>query len=245
MVEDVILNAKNMTMRFGGLTAVSDVSIYLKKGEILGLIGANGAGKTTFFNMISGVLLPSEGVIEYKGESITKPRAHQMAKLGIGRTYQICQPFSTMSVLENAMVGAFLRTSSVTAAREKALEVLKTIGLYERRNVPGAELTLPERKRMEVARALATDPDVLLLDEVMAGLNPTECESTIEMVRSIRDSGISIIIIEHVMRAIMNLSDRIYVLNQGKIIAEGTPTEIVSHPEVIESYLGAKKHAKH
>ena len=243
-MSEIILNAKNMTMRFGGLTAVSDVSIHLNKKEILGLIGANGAGKTTFFNMISGTLTPSEGTIEYKGETITRPKAHHMAKLGIGRTYQICQPFLNMSVLNNTMVGAFLRTSSVPKAREKSLEVLRQIGLYEKRDTAGGNLTLPERKRMEVARARATDPDVLLLDEVMAGLNPTECEETIEMIRGIRDGGMSIIIIEHVMKAIMNLSDRIYVLDQGKIMAEGTPQEISRHPDVIRSYLGEKRHAQ-
>ena len=147
-MSEIILNAKNMTMRFGGLTAVSDVSIHLNKKEILGLIGANGAGKTTFFNMISGTLTPSEGTIEYKGETITRPKAHHMAKLGIGRTYQICQPFLNMSVLNNTMVGAFLRTSSVPKAREKSLEVLRQIGLYEKRDTAGGNLTLPERKRM-------------------------------------------------------------------------------------------------
>lgn len=244
-MSDIILAADHMTMRFGGLTAVDDVSISLNSGEILGLIGANGAGKTTFFNMISGVLKPSEGTIRFCGKTITKPEAHLMAKMGIGRTYQICQPFTTMTVLENTMVGALLHTSNVDKARKKAGEVLEQIGLADKMSIPGMSLTLPERKRMEVARALATDPKVLLLDEVMAGLNPTECENVIAMIRGINARGVSIIIIEHVMRAIMNLSDRIYVLNQGKLIAEGTPREITENPAVIKSYLGESKHAQH
>ena len=241
-----ILVAKNMTMRFGGLIAINDVSIHLKKGEILGLIGANGAGKTTLFNMMSGVLTPTAGVIEFKGRSIKNPKAHQMARLGIGRTYQICQPFINMTVIENTMVGALLRYPNTGKARKKAQEMLDLVGIGEKCNAQGHDLTLPELKRMEVARALATEPTVLLLDEVMAGLNPRECERVIQMVRSIRDTaGISIIIIEHVMRAIMNLSDRIYVLNQGLLIAEGSPLEISKDPEVIKSYLGESKHAQH
>jgi ABC-type branched-subunit amino acid transport system ATPase component len=243
MAEDIII-AKNMTMRFGGLTAINDVSIHLKRGEILGLIGANGAGKTTLFNMISGILTPTAGVLEFQSKSLKKPKSHEMAKLGIGRTYQICQPFTNMTVLENTMVGALLRTSSTDIARRKSLEILEFVGIGEKSDIEGQDLTLPERKRMEVARALATEPSVLLLDEVMAGLNPTECERVIELIREIRNQGISIIIIEHVMRAIMNLSDRIYVLNQGVLIAEGSPLEISQDANVIKSYLGESRHVK-
>ena len=241
----IILDAKGLTKRYGGLVAVNDVSIHLYEGEILGLIGANGAGKTTFFNMISGVQPMTAGELYFDGKRIPKPAAHQMCKLGIGRTYQICQPFSNLTVLENTMVGAFMRDSSAKVAAKEAEEILELVGLSKLKDTVGRDLSLPQLKRMEVARALATKPTVLLLDEVMAGLNPTECQEFMELIRRIRDTGISIIIIEHVMRAIMSLSERIYVLNQGCKIAEGTPEEISNNPDVIKSYLGESRHARH
>lgn len=239
--DKIVLEAHGITKRFGGLVAVGDVSMHLYEHEILGLIGSNGAGKTTMFNLLSGTLPATEGHLTFYGADIKNPRAHTMAELGIGRTYQICQPFGNMTVCENVMVGAFLRTKKTSEAKDRAMEVLERVGLAHRWDVAGDALTLPELKRMEVAKALATEPKVLLLDEVLAGLNPTECDKLIEMIRGIRDDGITIIIIEHIMRAIMNLSDRIYVMNQGKKIAEGTPQEVANNQAVIESYLGGGK----
>ena len=239
---DYILSAEGVTKRFGGLVAVNDVDIALKKNEILGLIGPNGAGKTTLFNMLSGTMPMTSGKIYYHGKQVLSPRANEMCKMGIGRTYQICQPFSNLTVLENVMVGAFIRHPRTKDAREAAMATLERVGLADRADAGGSALTLPELKRMEVARALATEPDVLLLDEVIAGLNPTEVEKIMELIRQIRDDGMSIIIIEHVMRAMMNLSDRIVVINQGAKIAEGLPVEIAANPLVIESYLGGGKH---
>lgn len=239
----IILEVKNVTKKFGGLTANSDISMNLKEGEILGLIGANGAGKTTLFNMIAGAFHPTSGEIIFEGKHIEKLPAHEICRLGIGRTYQIVQPFSSLTVHENVMVGALLKNNNIAKASKKADEVLKQVGLWSKRDIQGKALSLPELKRMEVARALATDPKVLLLDEVMAGLNPTESANVINLVWQIRDSGITIIIIEHVMKAIMTLSDRIYVLNQGKLIAEGTPEEVAHNEEVQASYFGRKKYA--
>ena len=240
--QDYILSAEGVTKRFGGLVAVSEVDIALKEHEILGLIGPNGAGKTTLFNMLSGTMPMSEGKLFYRGKEVPNPKANEMCKMGIGRTYQICQPFSNLTVLENVMVGAFIRHPKTKDARDAAYATLERVGLADRADVGGSALTLPELKRMEVARALATEPDVLLLDEVIAGLNPTEVDKIMDLIRKIRDEGMSIIIIEHVMKAMMNLSDRIVVINQGKKIAEGLPVEIAANPLVIESYLGGGKH---
>lgn len=240
-MSDFILEGKQVTKRFGGLVAVDHVDIALKKNEILGLIGPNGAGKTTLFNMISGTMPMTEGELTYHGEKIPNPKADAMCKMGIGRTYQICQPFSNLTVLENVMVGAFVRHPKTKDARDAAYTVLERVGMADRAHAGGAGLTLPELKRMEVARALATEPDVLLLDEVIAGLNPSEVDKIMDLIRQIREGGMSIIIIEHVMKAIMNLSDRIVVINQGKKIAEGLPAEIAANEEVIESYLGGGK----
>ncbi len=243
-MSEIVLETRGITKQYGGLTAVNHVDIHLNKGEILGLIGANGAGKTTLFSMLSGSVTATSGQILYKGQDISKYSAHKVCAMGIGRTYQIVQPFTNLTVLENVMVGAFLRHTKLADAMAKAEEVLRFTGLYDVRNVQGNNLTLTQMKRMEVAKALATEPDILLLDEVNAGLTPKERPVIMKLVGDIRDSGISVIIIEHVMKVIMNISDRIYVLNQGKLIAEGLPAEVATNPEVIKSYFGEKWHAE-
>lgn len=242
--DKTILKVENLTKKFGGLVAVNDVSMYVSEGEIVGLIGANGAGKTTLFNMIAGAFPPTSGKILFLGHEIQGKPSHQICALGIGRTYQVVKPFRNLTVLENATVGALLKDGNVKRAKEKAREVCEMVGLGKRIDVVGGSLGLPELKRMEIARALCTEPELLLLDEVMAGLNPSESEQAIELVRKIGAQGTTIIVIEHIMKAIMTLSDRIYVLNQGSLIAQGTPVEVSSDPEVIKSYLGEKRYAK-
>lgn len=236
-----ILEVQNITKNFGGLVANDNINIHLYQGEILGLIGANGAGKTTLFNIIAGTFPPSKGSILYEGKNIENKQSQQICKLGIARTYQIVKPFGNLTVQENVMVGAFLNNSDVSEVKEKAEEIINFVGLSDKIKTPGSDLNLPQLKRLEVARALATNPKILLLDEVMAGLNPSENKNVVNLVLKIRDNGVSIILIEHVMKAVMSLSDRIYTLNQGKLIAEGTPEEIVNNPAVQASYLGEKK----
>lgn len=240
-----ILQVKHLCKNFGGLAAVKDVSLHVNKGEIVGLIGANGAGKTTLFNMVAGAIKPTSGEIIFSGKRISGLPAYQVSRQGVARTHQIVRPFSLLTVLDNVMVGAMQHYPNVKDAKKKAIEVCEFLELGSRMNVVGSNLNLPELKRMEMARALATEPELLLLDEAMAGLNPAESARIIELVRYIRDKQqITIIVIEHVMRAIMALSDRIYVLNQGHLIAEGSPAEISIDPEVIRSYLGDKHYAK-
>lgn len=237
----VVLRAESITKEFGGLRAIDNASLYLQENEILGLIGPNGAGKTTMFNMISGTVPMTAGKIYINDKYIARPTAHKMSAMGIGRTYQVVQPFSNLTVVENTMVGAFLRTKDPEKAREKSMKVLEFLDLAHKADTPGKDLSLIDLKRMEVARALATEPSILLLDEVMAGLNPSGGLQVMEMIRQIKKTGISIIIIEHVMRAVMGLCERIYVLSQGKMLAEGTPAEVSNNVHVIESYLGGKK----
>ena len=237
-----VLQADHLVKAYGGLKAVNDVSIHLYENEILGLIGPNGAGKTTLFNLISGTQPLTSGKLNLFGSEVKSGKSYKMAALAIGRTFQVVQPFLSLTVLENTMVGAFLHTNDAQEARKNALDILKFLELDEKRDVKGEDLALIDLKRLEVARALATKPKILLLDEVMAGLTPSEGDHVIEMIREIRKGGMSIILVEHVMRAVMNLCDRIYVLDQGKLIAEGVPAEIAKNPKVIESYLGVKKH---
>lgn len=233
-----LLNVANVSKRFGGLTAVKNVSLALSPGEILGLIGPNGAGKSTLFNMIAGFYPPSSGVISFAGENLSGKSAHHISRLGLARTFQIVKPFAGMKVVENVMIGAFLKEPKVAAAEAKARDVLAFVGLSDYANQPASVLTTAGRKRLELARALATNPKLLLLDEVMAGLTPTESLSIVKLIKDIRKSGVSLLIIEHVMKAIMALSDRILVLHHGELIAGGSPEEITQDDAVIEAYLG-------
>jgi branched-chain amino acid transport system ATP-binding protein len=233
-----MLSVNGISKSFRGLKAVSNASFEIPEGSINALIGPNGAGKTTIFNMIAGVFPPDSGSIHFQGKAIHGLRPDEVCAAGIGRTFQIVKPFAGLTVLENVMVGAFLRETSATGARRAALEILERLQLASKRDLTASSLTLPDRKRLEVARALATRPRLLLLDEVMAGLRPTECDQMVEVFRGLNREGLTILLIEHVMRAVMALAQHIGVLHHGEVIARGAPQEIVRHPAVLESYLG-------
>ena len=237
--EALILQVERVSKSFRGLRAVKDASFELPEGEINGLIGPNGAGKTTIFNMIAGVYAPDSGTIRFQGREIHGLRPDQVCAAGIGRTFQIVKPFAGLSVLDNVMVGGLLREKSTTRGRALSISILEKLGLEAKAYLPAAALTLPDRKRLEVARALATRPRLLLLDEVMAGLRPTECDQMVAVFRDInRAEGLTILLIEHVMRAVMALARHIGVLHHGEVIARGTPEEVVRNPAVLECYLG-------
>ncbi len=233
-----ILRVENLTMKFGSLAAVDDVSLAVKQGEIVGLIGPNGAGKTTFFNCLTGYLTPQEGSIRFNNQKIGGLRPNRICRLGLARTFQIVQVFRDMTACENVMLGAFCRTRSAGAAYGQAIETLKFTGLYEKRDSLVSNLTIADHKRLEISKALATQPELLMLDEAMAGLNATETKEAIELIKNIRGRGITLVVVEHVMEVIMSISERVVVFDSGKKIAEDSPEKIVRNPRVIEAYLG-------
>jgi len=234
-----LLEVKRVSKSFRGLQAVREASFEVPQGSINGLIGPNGAGKTTIFNMVAGVFAPDSGQILFNGKPIQGFRPDQVCTAGIGRTFQLVKPFAGLSVLDNVIVGALHKERTVAAARVHASSILKKLNLDAKAQLPASSLTLPDRKRLEVARALATRPRLLLLDEVMAGLRPTECDQMVQVFRDLnRTEGLTILLIEHVMRAVMALARHIGVLHHGEVIARGTPEEIVRHPAVLECYLG-------
>jgi len=234
-----LLKVKHVTKRFGGLVALNDVTLDVKEGEIVGIIGPNGAGKTTLFNVITGFYHPDSGQIIFDGVDITKYRPDQICALGLTRTFQLVKPFKDLSVFENVLIGAMLRRSK-SAAVEKAESIIKDLNLQSVRDVPVKNLPIAERKIVEAARALATEPKMLLLDEVAAGLNPSESARILETLRRLKEQGVTLCLVEHVMRFIMGISERIVVLDRGVKIAEGSPSEIAANESVIEAYLGVK-----
>lgn len=232
-----MLDVRSVTKRFGGLVAVSDVTLTVPEGSITGLIGPNGAGKTTLFTLISGFQQPSAGTVHFRGEDVTGRPPERLAVMGIARTFQIVQPFAGLSVAENIAVGAYLRHAGRAEAMARAEAVAAMVGLADL-DRPASSLTVAGRKRLELARALATEPKLLLLDEVLAGLNPSEIRDIIPVIRAIRDAGVTILMIEHVMQAVMSLCEHVHVLANGRLIAAGTPAEVVGNPSVVEAYLG-------
>jgi branched-chain amino acid transport system ATP-binding protein len=240
-----ILEGKGVSIHFGGLAAVSDVDFYVDEGEMVGLIGPNGAGKTTLFNLISAALEPKPGEIRFKGKKITGLKPYQICRLGIARTFQTVKVFGNLPVIENVRMGALFGAQKrlMTDATSEAKELLEFMGLADVAYTPARDLTLAHQKRIEVARALATKPELLLLDEIMAGLNQTELLEAMELVKKIQKKGITVVMIEHVMKAIMGICDRIIVLHHGKKIADGTPQEVANSKTVIEVYLGEQSDA--
>jgi branched-chain amino acid transport system ATP-binding protein len=235
---DPLLEITAVSKRFGGLQAVRALSLSVARGEVLGLIGPNGAGKTTVFNLLSGFLAPDAGEIRFAGRPLGGLRPHAICALGLTRTFQIVRPFPRLSVLDNVQVGALIRHPRLADARGRARAMIDRVGLGGKGELPAVALTLAERKRLELARALATEPSLLLLDEVMAGLNPTEIGAMVGLVRDINAAGVAVLLIEHNVRAVMALSHRVAVLNFGEKIAEGEPAAVARHPRVVEAYLG-------
>jgi branched-chain amino acid transport system ATP-binding protein len=238
-----LLEVQGVTKRFGGLLANDQVSFTVGGGEIVSIIGPNGAGKSTLFNCITGFYRPDAGRVIYEGREITRLGADRICKLGIARTFQIVQIISDMTVLENVMTGAFLRSARSATARERAAEILRFTGLSEKRDAAATSLTIADKKRLEVSMALATRPRLLMLDEAMAGLTPVELQEMIALIRKVRESGITLVVVEHVMEAVMELSDRVVVINSGRKVVEGRPEAVVVNPEVIQAYLGERYRA--
>jgi branched-chain amino acid transport system ATP-binding protein len=238
-----ILQVRGVTKRFAGLVANDDVSFSVNEGEIVSIIGPNGAGKSTLFGCITGFHRPNAGTVTWRGRDITGYRADRVCRLGIARTFQIVQVIGDMTVLENAMTGAFLHLPARAAARRRAAEVLAATSLSDKRDLPATALTIADKKRLEVAMALATDPRLLMLDESMAGLTPVELQEIIALLREVRKRGITLVIVEHVMEAVMQLSDRVVVLDSGKKLTEGTPRQVVADPRVVRAYLGDRYRA--
>ncbi len=233
-----ILHVENMTKEFGGLRAIDALDLSIEKGQILGLIGPNGAGKSTAFNCIAGALVPTSGTILFDGEKINGHKPWNLCKKGLARTFQIVKPFASKSVLYNVTVASFSTTNNRRIAEEKALATLEYLHFSDKKDILAGNLTIADRKRLEIAKALATEPKLLLLDEVMAGLRPNEVDEMVQLMKALRDKGITIFLIEHIMRAVMALSDRIVVIQFGKKIAEGLPEEIANNENVIKAYLG-------
>ncbi len=237
-VEELVI--EGLTKRFGGLVALKDISFSVNRGEIVGLIGPNGAGKTTLFNCLTGFLRIDAGQVRFRGTSITNWPSHRICRIGLARTFQVVQILTGLTVVENVMVGAFLKCSRTRDARRKAFEVLSHLGLDAKADNIAGGLTLPEKKRLEVAMCLATDPELLMLDEAMAGLTPTEVHEAVKVLKELRERGMTLIVVEHVMEAIMPIADRLVVLESGHKVAEGTPDEVLSDERVIAAYLGDK-----
>ena len=237
-----LLELEHVTKRFGGLPAVEDLSVAVRTGEVLGMIGPNGAGKSTAIGLIGGALAPTSGVIRFRGKDITRVAPHRRCHMGIARTFQITQPFAQLDIRENVIVGAMFggHIRSRAEAARQADAVLERVGLAAKARLKGDELTVADRKRLEMARALATNPQLLLLDEVMAGLTPREVSAAVDLIREINQSGVTVLVVEHVMRAITGVSDRILVLHHGRKIAEDAPDAVLSDPRVIEAYLGER-----
>jgi branched-chain amino acid transport system ATP-binding protein len=240
MSDSLLLDVQGVSKYFGGLQANEGISFLVKRGEIVSIIGPNGAGKSTLFSCVTGFHRVDKGRVLFKGQDITNRKPHAIARLGIVRTFQIVQVISDMTVLENVMTGGFLRRTRVDDVRRKAEEVLDFTGLMEKRSYNALELTISDKKRLEVSMALAMDPELLMLDESMAGLTPVELRQIIELIRKVRASSVTVVVVEHVMEAVMELSDRVIVLNSGRKIMEGTPKEVVANPEVKRAYLGER-----